>query len=191
MAYLFKINNKVVFPNEETLLIYPFNEIWNRDNSKDKYKAIQEFTYIEFKSSMLKSNPYREYTEERKDMILKKEIMLDENYEPDDLIIEAFKKIEEFQTQGSITYTYWMSNKQAIEKMISFFNNFDINERNERSGTPIYKPKDITSAIADAEKTLMTLTALKSKVEEELYQKNKTRSDKVISQFANPESLNR
>jgi hypothetical protein len=54
---------------------------------------------------------------------------------------------------------------------------------------PIYKPKDITSAVADAEKTLGTLSALKSKVEEELYEKSKMRSDKVISPFANPDSL--
>lgn len=190
MAFLFQINGKVVFPNPETLLIYPFKNIWDRDESINKEVAIQELTYIEFITSMLKSNPYREYPTEKKDTILKKEIMLDENWQPDELVVEGIKKIEELQKEGSITYSYWMSNKVAIEKMIDFFNNFDIDERNFKSGMPIYKPKDITSAVADAEKTLTTLNALKSKVDEEVFEISKTRSDKQISPFANPSSLN-
>jgi len=189
MAFLFQINGKAVFPNPETLLIHPFKDIWDRDESPGKEIAIQEFAYIEFTTSMLKSNPYREYPEDKKDVILKKEIMLDENWEADDLIIEGIKKIQELQKEGSITYSYWMSNKVAIEKMIEFFNNFDIDERNFKSGMPIYKPKDITSAVADAEKTLTTLTALKSKVDEEVFEISKTKSDKKISPFANPDSL--
>lgn len=190
MAFLFQVNGKVVFPNPETLLISPFKDIWNRDESITKEVAIQELTYIEFITSMLKSNPYREYSIEKKDIILKKEIMLNPDWQPDELIIEAIKKIEELQKEGSITYSYWMSNKVAIEKMIDFFNNFDIDERNFKSGMPIYKPKDITSAVADAEKTLTTLNALKSKVDEEVFEISKTRSDKLISPFANPSSLN-
>ena len=190
MAFLFQVNGKVVFPNPETLLIHPFKKIWDKDKSTGKEVAIQELTYIEFITSMLKSNPYREYPAEKKDIILKKEIMLDENWLPDELVIEAIKKIEELQKEGSITYSYWMSNKAAIEKMIDFFNNFDIDERNFKSGMPIYKPKDITSAVADAEKTLTTLNALKSKVDEEVFEISKTRSDKQISPFANPSSLN-
>jgi hypothetical protein len=189
MAYLFQINGKAVFPNPETILISPFKEIWERDLSKDKENAIQEFAYIEFMTSMLKSNPYREYPEVKKDEIIRKDIITQIDWNPDDLVLEGMKKIQELQKEGSITYTYWMSNKSAIEKMIDFFNNFDIDERNFKSGMPIYKPKDITSAVADAEKTLGTLSALKSKVEEELYEKSKMRSDKVISPFANPDSL--
>ena len=189
MAYLFQINGRAVFPNPETILVSPFKEIWERDLSKDKENAIQEFAYIEFMSSMLKSNPYREYPEVKKDEIIRKDIITQIDWNPDELVLEGIKKIQEFQKEGSITYVYWMSNKSAIEKMIDFFNNFDIDERNLKSGMPIYKPKDITSAVADAEKTLATLSALKSKVEEELYEKSKMRSDKIISPFANPDSL--
>jgi hypothetical protein len=189
MAHLFQINDRAVFPNPETLLIYPFKEIWERDESPKKEVAIQELAYIEFATSMLKSNPYREYPEDKKDIILKKEIMLDENWEADELIFDGIKKIEELQAEGSITYTYWMSNKSAIEKMIDFFNTVDISEKNFKTGNPIYKPRDITSAVADAEKILTTLTALKSKVDEEIFEMSKTRSDKKISPFANPDSL--
>lgn len=188
-AFLFEVNGKAVFPNAETLLIYPFKDIWERDLTTDKVNAIQEFAYIEFMTSMLKSNPYREYPEDKKEEVIKKDIITQLDWKPDELIVAGMEYIIEKQKEGSITYTYWLSNKAAIEKMINFFNNFDIDERNPKTFMPIYKPKDITSAVADAEKTLTTLNALKNKVEEELYESNKTRSGKVISVFANPDSL--
>lgn len=189
MAFLFEINGKAVFPQPETLLIYPFKDIWERDLSVEKENAIQEFAYIEFMTSMLKSNPYREYPEVKKDEIIRKDVITQIDWNPDELVMKGMEYIVNLQMDGSITYTYWMSNKSAIEKMIQFFNNFDIDERNFKSGMPIYKPKDITSAVADAEKTLTTLNALKTKVDEEVYESSRNRSDKVISPFANPNSL--
>ena len=44
-----------------------------------------------------------------------------------------------------------MAAKKAAEKMQQFFLNFDMNRVNIKTGMPIYKPKDITSAVADAE----------------------------------------
>ena len=63
MAFLFQVTDRAVFPNPETLLISPFKDIWERDESTNKTVAIQEFAYIEFMTSMLKSNPYRQYPE--------------------------------------------------------------------------------------------------------------------------------
>lgn len=189
MAYLFEINGKAVYPKAETLLVSPYKEIWERDKSEGKEVALMEYGYMEFMVSMLKSNPYRDYPELKKDSIIRQDIVFLEDWNPDELIKRGMQKMVELQTEGSISYAYWMSNRKAIEKMIDFFNNFDIDERNLKSGMPIYKPRDITSAVADAEKSLSTLDALKSKVEEELYEKSKMRSDKVISPFANPDSL--
>lgn len=184
MAYLFQIEGRAVFPNPETLLVSPFKEIWERDKSKNKENAIQEFAYIEFMTSMLKSNPYREYPEAKKDEIIRKDLITQIDWNPDELIEKGIQRIIDLQTEGSITYSYWMSNKAAIEKMISFFNNFDIDERNFKTGNPIYKPNDIINSVAGAEKTLTTLNTLKSKVDEEIYEKNKNKSDKIISPFA-------
>lgn len=189
MSFLFEISGKAVFPKAEALLISPFKEIWARDSSSEKENAIEEFAYIEFMISMLKSNPYREYPDEKKHEILMKEVITVTDWKPDSLVENGMKYLIEKQQEGSISYNYWMSNKKAIEKMIQFFNNFDIDERNFKSGMPVYKPKDITSAVADAEKTLTTLNVLKAKVDEEVYESSRSRADKVISPFANPSSL--
>lgn len=184
MSLLFKIQNKVVIPNEETLLIPPFKQIWDRDKDKNKGTAIKEFAYIEFMTSMLKSNPYREYSEDKKEDKILEDIIGDPKWVPDALVKTGCRKIIEFQEEGSITYTYWMSNKKAAEKLITFFNDFNMDERNMKTLNPIYKPKDITGAIADATKTLETLNKLKSKVDEEVYESSRNKSGKVISPFA-------
>ena len=74
-----------------------------------------------------------------------------------------------------------MSAKKAAEKMTDFFNTVDIREVNPKSLNPIYKPRDITSAINDLEKNLSNLKALEKKVAEELYEEIKNRGQKEIS----------
>jgi len=189
MAFLFEVTGKVVFPTAETLLTTPFKEIWERDKGKDKHKAIKEFTYIEFLTSMKKSNPYRQYSEDLKPIKVKEAIFGEEEWRPDDLVKAGLKKIKEFQKEASTTYSYYISAKKAAEKMKEFFEDVDINERNER-GAPVWKPKDLTSALNDTEKVLANIKSLEKKVEEELFEETKTRSNKQISPFANPESLN-
>lgn len=189
MANLFQINGTAVFPNPETLLISPFKEIWERDPSPKKEVAIQEFAYIEFMSSMLRSNPYREYPIGRREEIIRETIITVLDWNPDEYVLKGMEWIHNIQMEGSISYTYWLSNKRAIEKMIEFFDNVDIDERNFKSGNPLYKPRDITSAVSDAEKMLVALNGLKKKVDEELFESTKMRSDKVISPFADPNSI--
>lgn len=185
---LFIVENRKVNPNLETLLISEFKYIWERDTSEDKSVAMMEFAYIEFMTSFAKSNPYRDYPEETKEETIFKEIIKDKDWKPDEYVKAAMDRIVEFQQEGSITYRYWRSNKDAVEKLIGFFENFDINERNDK-GVPIYKPRDITSALKDARSTLETIIDLKKKVEEELFESAKTRGNKEISPFSDPSSL--
>lgn len=189
MSFLFQIQGRAVFPNPETLLITPFKEIWERDKSEKKEEAISEFAYIEFMTSMMKSNPYREYPEKKKKEVVTKDIMGDTDWQPDNLVKAAMRKIEEWQEEGSLSYKYWVSNKRAAEKMINFFSTFDMNERNAKTLNPVFKPKDITTAIGDAEKVLKTLDTLKTKVDEELFETQRNKSGKEISPFAKSSKL--
>lgn len=189
MAFLFIVENKAVAPNPETLLIEPFKTIWERDKTPNKVDATEDFTYIEFITSLKKSNPYRQYPEDKKHEVLMEEIITRDSWVPDGLIQEAIRKIEVFQKEASTTYNYYMAAKIAAEKMQEFFRDVDINERNEKTMNPIYKPRDVTSALNDTEKVLTNLKALEKKVEEEVYETTKNRSDKQISPLAHPSSL--
>lgn len=182
MAFLFIVENNVAKPNIETLLISPFKEIWERDKTKTKEIAINEFTYIELMVSKKKSNPYAGYTDEQRAQKLK-EVLFDITWNPDRLIEQGLAKYVEFQKEASLTYSYYISVCNAAEKMKTFFDTFDMNERNERTGLPIHRPSDIVRALNETDKVLQNLNAIKEKVEQELFEQTKTKGNKQINPF--------
>lgn len=190
MSYLFKITENVVYPNEETILIEPFKTIWERDTSTKKETALKELTYIEFMSSQLKSNPYRGYRDEARNKILKKNIIRNENWEPDDMVKEAMRIIEVFQKEASPSYSLYIKALKAKEKLEDFFETFELKERTIK-GAYALKPKDITGALLDLDKVVVNLSLLKEKIEKELFEEIRNKSDKTISPFAEGNSLDK
>ena len=90
MSHLFIVENSIAKPNTETLLISPFKEIWERDESEDKETAIKEFTFIELMSCKKKSNPYAGYSDEiRKDKLKEFLFGKDSQWSPD-IEVEVF-----------------------------------------------------------------------------------------------------
>lgn len=190
MSVLFKVEGKVVIPHTETLVISPFKEIWERDTSPSKERAMDEFKYIEFMTSMLKTNPYAGYDEDKKQQKIISQCVTHEEFDPEDEFIkEGMDSIVRFQNEASANYSYYMAAKIGAEKMKDFFLTFDMNEVNLKTGNPIYKPRDITSALNDTSNVLSNLDKLKTKVEEEIYDEIKRRGQKDISPFANPNSI--
>lgn len=190
MAYLFKVEDGVVKPTDEALQVSPFSDIWNRDNSPHKEVALQEFTYIEFMTSALKTNPYRNYNKDRKEEVIRENVFKNNpTWRPDNLIQEGINKVIELQTEGSDKYTLYLSAINAKNKLQDFFNTFNMNKVNNKTGAPIFKPKDITSALQDLDKTIISLDSLEKKVEEDLFQNVKIKGQKEISPFADPNIL--
>lgn len=184
MSVLFKVQGKIVIPNTETLLIEPFKTIWDRDESEDKENAMFEFKYIEFMMSQKKTNPFAGYPEEKRHIAILDNQEIQTDWQPDEQVKKGMDWFDEFQEEASETYNYYKSVRAAAEKMQGFFNTFSIGERNERTGNPIYKPRDITTAMSDTEKVLTNLDSIKKKVQEELFESTRKKGDKTISPFA-------
>lgn len=184
MSYLFDIKDRAVIPYEETLLVEPFKSIWERDKSPNKELAMKEFAYIEFSASALKTNPFREYSDKVREGVIIQNVFGKEDWKPDALVKKGIEFIEEVQTEGSVGYRYWKSNRQAAEQVLEFLKTVDLTELNEKTGNPLYKPREILTSIADAEKTLKALDSLKTRVEEDLYSADKIGGGKTISPFA-------
>lgn len=189
MSYLFVIDKQIVRPNVETLLLSPFREIWERDDNPGKFTAISEFTYIEFMSSVKKSNPYKGYNLEERTKRLNKDIMQHEAYEPDDLVKAGIEYLIDHQKNGSLSYNYYMSARAAAEKLQKFFNNFDMDKVNLKTGAPIFKPKEITTSLIDTAKVVENLSLLEEKVNNEIFETAKNKGQKTVSIFANPDTL--
>jgi len=93
------------------------------------------------------------------------------------------------QREASPSYNYYIAAKNAAEKIQDFFNNFDMNEVNIKTGALIYKPKDVTSALNDTSRVLQNFNELRDKVDNEIYEATKNKGEKRISTLANPDSL--
>lgn len=189
MSLLFTIENKVVRPTVESLMISPFREIWERDTNPGKFNATNEFTYIEFMVSVKKTNPYRGYAKEIRHQKLAVDIMGHEEYVPDELIVKAMEALHVFQKEASSTYSYYLSAFNAAKKLEEFFNTFDMNSVNIKTGNPMYKPKDITMALNDTERVLQNLVTIEEKVNNEIFESVKIKGQKVVSVFASPDTL--
>lgn len=190
MSLLFTVESKIVSPKVESLLIFPFKDIWERDDSKDKRYAIEDFSYIEFMASIQKSNPYSGYPEHERSSKIIKDIITRAEWDENDTLIQAgIAKLKQFQAEASVTYNYYMAAKNAAEKMQLFFTTFSMADVNLRTGAPIYKPKDITSALNDTSRVLENLNSLREKVDNEIFEEVKKKGQKIVSPFADPSSL--
>jgi hypothetical protein len=188
MAYLFIVREKAVTPTPEVLTIEPFKSIWERDTDPNKVRALNEFKYIEFLTSRLKTNPYKGYAEDLRDQKLREDCYLGDGWAPDELVTAGIDKVHEFQRDASSNYQYLLAALTAAETLKEFFINPAVLHMVNERGTPVYKPKDVTNALKDTSEIIKNLAALETKVEEELYSETKVKSGKRISPFAKMES---
>lgn len=192
MALLFKREGAIVIPTAEALMIHPFSEIWERDTeTPQKHLALQEFAYIEFMTSQLNDNPYRDYPKDRKvKAIIQGVFRGNEDWVPDPLVREGIEFMKHMQSEGSDDYDFLMSALNARDKLKDFLDDFDPNERgNEGKGGLLLKPKDITSALMDIERVTVSIMSTRKKVSEQVTDAVKIKGQKEISPFANPDSL--
>lgn len=184
---MFTINNGIVIPNPETLGIWPFSEIYNRDHTSHKDRANLDWKFIEYYCSPKDSNPFSGYPKGviRRDKIVEniRKTVPEYSVESDNLIIEAIDQYMEFWHKASPSLSYYESNLFAMSKLEDFFNNLDMTATNIKTGAPIYKPKEITSAIADAKTILTNLKAIKEQVYQEVYDSTKSKGNRQVNHF--------
>tara|TARA_R110000787_G_scaffold87151_2_gene185770 strand:- start:1268 stop:1855 length:588 start_codon:yes stop_codon:yes gene_type:complete len=188
MAYLFTITNTTVVPVAEAYMISPFKEILARDSSAKKVVALQEFAYIEFMSSLKKSNPFAGYNSDVKEEKVVEKVFNGENYTPDKLVLEGIDFIYSLQTKHSPVYSLYLKSRKAVEGVKDFFDNVDVNERDDR-GKPIHKAADILRSVNEVPKTLATLKDLEAKIQSEDLSISKNRGEVKVGMFADPRKV--
>ena len=82
-----------------------------------------------------------------------------------------------------------MNAKLEAEKTSDFIRGIDLSQLNPKTMNPVYKPKDVTDSLVKIEEVISNLSALRKRVSEELFEHVRTRAQKKISPFADPESL--
>jgi hypothetical protein len=179
---IFEIDGSIVRPVKDILLIYPFNEIWNRDETKHKSIAINELAYIYYLVSPKKTNPYSGYSNELKSKKIIEGIWKQVEWTPDDLVKEAIATYAKWLEEAAPSMRYYNAVKSGVEQTINFFQNIDFNERTDK-GLPVYKISEVIPALKSANEVLKSMTDLQERVEQEVYESSKTKSGKEINVF--------
>jgi len=185
---LFIVEKLKVMPHPSTLLIYPFKDIWENDDTHNKDVALLEFAYIEFMCSYDKSNDFIGYElEERPNKILDAILISNEDIDREDilnsnLIKDGIRTYNKLQNDASPSIRLYEASLQASDKLVSFFDTLDMTERT-KGGTPVYKPADITRALKDVNDVLKTLSSLKATIHQELVEAAKGKGGRTINFF--------
>jgi len=182
---LFRVEGTLVVPTEHALIMYPYSEIWDRDPDPKKAEAKRQFAYIELNCSYKKSNPYKGFADDvRKTKVLQAIYREDaDSFEEDELIVRGMELYEELRVEASTTLQYYLSAKAGAEKMMKWLDDFDMDDVNTRTGLPLYKPREITTALKDSYDVMKTLNAMEEKVQEQLFESIKTKGNKEINHF--------
>lgn len=178
---LFDLDQKKIQPKAHTLLIKEFKKIWDRN--KDKEFSIKELLFVyylaDYKTVYLSTPP------EDRERIIIEDLAL-KNWTPDTDIKNACLKYEHLQKTTSMRFL--KSQMNALEEMITYFNNVDFTER-DRKGQPVYKITEITNAMGNSAKLISAIEQLELKVRREISVQDQTRGGSEKSFFEDPADM--
>lgn len=139
---LFKYEGYKVVISEEAFGLKVFRQIWNRDRSVNKDKAIMELSYIYFMVDPRSDYQYLVDEEERSKAIIEGE-GLPENWKPDKIVVEAMQFYSSIKSTSALLLE---DTRVAINKVRAFLKTVDLKAVDDK-GKPIYTINSITSTI--------------------------------------------
>lgn len=182
---LFDIVNGKVVMNPQTLVMPEFRCLWDRDKSKEKYKAILEISFVVFLCDESISNPYRAYKEGYRELELKKDFIGDETWEPDKEIKAAISKFKK-STQTTNTRLL-IKAKSGAEKLADYFDDVDFSIK-DKDGKSRYSARELASNLAAVGSIVKSLNQLEEMVKKEQLESQTVRGGGDIGFYEIPRS---
>lgn len=139
---LFKYEGYKVVISEEAFALKVFRQIWNRDRSVNKDKAIMELSYIYFMVDPRSDYQYLVDEKERSKAIIEGEGLPD-GWKPDKVITEAMEFYSRFKPTAALLLE---DTRYAVDKLRKLLREIDLNQLDDK-GKPIYTLNSITATI--------------------------------------------
>lgn len=139
---LFKYEGYKVVISEEAFALKVFRQIWNRDRSINKDKAIMELGYIYFMVDPRSDYQYLVDEEERSKAIIEGE-GLPENWKPDKVVTEAMQFYSRFKPTAALLLE---DTRVAVEKLRKLLRDINLEDTDDK-GRPLYTLNTITATI--------------------------------------------
>ena len=178
MIKLFKYEGYKLNISEEALLLKPFKEIWQRDKSKNKDKALQELGYIYFMSDPRSDYQYLVDEEERSKAIKEGE-GIPSNWKPDKVVLDAITFYKSFKPTSALLLE---DTRFAVDKLRKLLREIDLTEVDDK-GKPIYTLNTITATIKQIPSLVKDLDEAEKTLSKELIESSKVRGSQEKSMY--------
>lgn len=180
--------NEVMLSESEILLIKEFSALWTNDRNitkedpkgVKKRRAFREFTYMWLMCDW--ASPYSDYPErDRHEEALKDAKMTDEEW-ADPIFRAACRKYRELQ-ESSRSLKLIRSAQGIVDKITTYFDNLDIEERDPLTGKPIFKTKEVMAEMSGVSTVIEQLKTLEFMYKKEMEEVSSLMGD-VVTGFA-------
>ena len=176
--------NSVELNTPEILLVKEFAELLEPERNKCKedpkgtegLRAFREFTYIWL--AICWKSVYSEYDEQERHKEALKDANITEEEFNNPEFRAACRKFRQIQ-ESSLSIKMLHAAQETVNKFIEYFNSVDPLERDEQTGKPVYKVKDIMTELSSLGKVHDELIDLESRVKKELAEKSTIRGGAV------------
>lgn len=139
---LFRYEGYKVVISEEAFALRVFRQIWNRDRTINKDRAIMELGYIYFMVDPRSDYQYLVDEEERSSSIIEGE-GLPSDWKPDKLVKEAMEFYGKFKPTAALLLE---DTRYAVDKLRRLLRDINLDEKDEK-GKPVYTLNSITATI--------------------------------------------
>ena len=175
---LFRYEGYKLHISEEAFVLKPFKEIWNRDKTKNKDKALQELGYIYFMSDPRSDYQYIVDEEERAKAIKEGE-GIDSKWKPDNKVIMA---MEFYKTFKPVSALLLEDTRVAVDKLRQLLRNIDLTEVDDK-GKPIYTLNTVTATIKQIPSLVKDLDEAEKAIAKEIMESDKVRGAQEKSMY--------
>lgn len=163
---------KAILITADLVLIDEFKKLIQRD----KDRSDREFTYIYL--AICWKSPYANYSEQERHQAALKDAHITEEEWNDPDFRAACRKYRSLQESNR--YVRLLQSAELVtDKIIDYFNNIDLEERDEQSGKYVNKVSDIQKAMKEAADQIETLKQIEALVKKELTEQSQIRGGAV------------
>ena len=142
MMRLLKYEGYKVVIDPEILVLKPFRDLWKRDRTKEKERALLEIAFIYFMVDPRSDYQYLTDEGQRKQAIKEGE-GLPEKWEPEKVVLAAMDFYNSFKPTSALLLE---DTRYAVDKLRKLLRDIDLTQTDDK-GKPIYTLNTITATI--------------------------------------------
>lgn len=188
MLHIFQydqVNDKLELNRPEILLIKEFAALMDNKRNicpedktgKEHLRAYKEFTYIYLALDW--QSFYSDYSEQERHQAALKDSGLTEEQFNNPEFRAACRKYRSLQ-ESVLSIKLLRSSQEMVNKFVDYFHNVDPQERDETTGKPMWKVKDIQVELTNLPKVIDELKQVEGYVKKEMAEDSKLRGGATV-----------